>query len=121
MMEMRRPQAVRPGFFPTPRQSVFDDNRQWLEEIGALDKATGNLVLCFQSHVVRTKHHTILVDACIGNHKDRPNRPLWHMKTDATYMKQLGAVGLSVSDIDVVMCTHMHVDHVAWNTRLATR
>ena len=118
IVEMEKPYIEPTAFFPTTPQSVFDDNRSWLEEIGALDKATGNLVLCFQSHVVRTKHHVILVDACIGNHKDRPGRPLWHMKTDDTYMKQLAAVGLSVGDIDFVMCTHMHVDHVGWNTRL---
>ena len=40
------------------------------------------------------------------------------MKTDDTYMRTLAAAGLSVDDIDFVMCTHLHVDHVGWNTRL---
>ena len=118
IVEMERPYIKPTEFFPTTPQTVFDENRGWLEEIGAIDKATGNLALCFQSHVVRTKHHTILVDACIGNDKDRPARPLWHMKSDDTYMRELGALGLGVADIDFVMCTHMHVDHVGWNTRL---
>ena len=40
------------------------------------------------------------------------------MKTDDTYMRALNAAGVSVDDIDFVMCTHLHVDHVGWNTRL---
>jgi glyoxylase-like metal-dependent hydrolase (beta-lactamase superfamily II) len=67
---------------------------------------------------VKTPHHTILVDSCIGNDKPRPLRPKWNMKTDETYMRALAAAGFSVGDIDYVMCTHLHVDHVGWNTRL---
>jgi glyoxylase-like metal-dependent hydrolase (beta-lactamase superfamily II) len=40
------------------------------------------------------------------------------MKTDDTYMRALGAAGVGVNVIDFVMCTHLHVDHVGWNTRL---
>src|SRR5207248_2444856 len=68
--------------------------------------------------IVKTPHHTILVDSCIGNDKPRPLRPKWNMKTDDTYMRALAAAGFSLSDIDYVMCTHLHVDHVGWNTRL---
>ena len=67
---------------------------------------------------MKTPHHTILVDSCIGNDKPRPARPKWNMKTDDSYMRALAAAGLSVGDIDFVMCTHLHVDHVGWNTRL---
>jgi glyoxylase-like metal-dependent hydrolase (beta-lactamase superfamily II) len=83
----------------------------------ALD-ANDVLILCFQSYIVKTPHHTILIDSCIGNDKPRPTRPKWNMKTDDTYMRGLAAAGLSVADIDYVMCTHLHVDHVGWNTRL---
>jgi glyoxylase-like metal-dependent hydrolase (beta-lactamase superfamily II) len=67
---------------------------------------------------VKTPHHTILVDSCIGNDKPRPLRPKWNMKSDDTYMRALAAAGFSTGDIDFVMCTHLHVDHVGWNTRL---
>jgi glyoxylase-like metal-dependent hydrolase (beta-lactamase superfamily II) len=67
--------------------------------------------------VVKTPHHTILVDSCIGNDKPRP-RPKWNLKTDDTYMRALRAAGISAGDIDFVMCTHLHPDHVGWNTRL---
>jgi len=76
------------------------------------------LILCFQSYIVRTPHHTILIDSCIGNDKQRPARPKWHMKSDDTYMRGLAAAGVTPADIDYVMCTHLHVDHVGWNTRL---
>ena len=76
------------------------------------------LILCFQSYVVKTPHHTILIDSCIGNDKPRPLRPKWNMKTDDTYLRALAAAGFAVGDIDFVMCTHLHVDHVGWNTRL---
>jgi glyoxylase-like metal-dependent hydrolase (beta-lactamase superfamily II) len=84
----------------------------------ALDPATGLVVLCIQSYIVRTPHHTILIDSCVGNHKERPARPFWHKREDPTYMRNLAAAGLTVDDIDFVMCTHLHVDHVGWNTKL---
>jgi glyoxylase-like metal-dependent hydrolase (beta-lactamase superfamily II) len=58
------------------------------------------------------------VDTCVGNHKSRPTRPFWNQKTDDTWERNLAATGYSVADIDYVMCTHLHVDHVGWNTRL---
>ena len=88
-----------------------------MQKAGALD-ANDVLMLCFQSYIVKTPHHTILIDSCIGNDKPRPQRPKWNMKTDDTYMRALAAAGFSVGDIDYVMCTHLHVDHVGWNTRL---
>ena len=49
-----------------------------------------NLVLCFQSYIVQTGRHTILVDSCIGNDKDRTARPLWHQKKDDVFMTRPG-------------------------------
>ena len=50
----------------------------------AYDPKTGNVVLCFQSYVVKTPHHNILVDACIGNDKSFPLRPAWDKKRTTT-------------------------------------
>ena len=96
---------------------LLAENRAWLRALKALDDEDA-LILCFQSYIVRTPRHTILVDSCIGNDKQRPARPKWHMKTDDTYMRALARAGVSVGDIDFVMCTHLHPDHVGWNTRL---
>src|SRR3978361_1404630 len=102
-----------PGLTP----DVLAQNRPWMQKAGAID-ADDVLILCFHSYIVKTPHHTILVDSCIGNDKPRPLRPKWNMKTDDTYLRALQAAGVGVGDIDFVMCTHLHVDHVGWNTRL---
>jgi glyoxylase-like metal-dependent hydrolase (beta-lactamase superfamily II) len=102
-----------PGLTP----DVLAENRAWMRAATALDE-NDILILCFQSYVIKTPHHTILVDSCIGNDKPRPTRPDWNMKTDDTYLRGLAAAGFSVDDIDFVMCTHLHPDHVGWNTRM---
>jgi glyoxylase-like metal-dependent hydrolase (beta-lactamase superfamily II) len=101
-----------PGLTP----KLLAEHRTWMRQAKALDD-NDVLLLCFQSYVVETPHHTILIDSCIGNDKPRL-RPKWNMKTDDTYMRGLAAAGFSIEDIDYVMCTHLHVDHVGWNTRL---
>lgn len=103
-------------FLPNLTKELLAENRSWLAP-SALD-ADDKLVLCFQSYVVRTGRQVILVDSCIGNDKDRATRPLWHQKKDDAFMRGLAEVGLTVEDIDIVLCTHLHVDHVGWNTRL---
>jgi len=103
-------------FLPTLKKELLDENRSWLHP-AALD-ANDNLVLCFQSYVVQTGKHNILVDSCIGNDKDRSHRPVWHRKKDAAFMTGLKAAGLTPNDIDFVLCTHLHIDHIGWNTRL---
>ena len=66
------------------------ENRAWMRQASALD-ADDVLILCFQSYIVKTPHHTILVDSCIGNDKPRPQRPKWNMKTDDTFLRGLAA------------------------------
>ena len=111
--EAYRPQV----FFPDLTDEMLEANRGWLTGNG-LDPIYGNVLLCYQTYIVRTPHHTVLIDTCIGNEKNHPTRPHWHGKTDATYMNALAAAGLTVDDIDFVMCTHLHADHVGWNTKL---
>src|SRR5262249_23665761 len=102
---------------PDLTKDVLAENRAWMKKAGAIDDSD-TLILCFQSYIVKTPHHTILIDSCHGNDEPRPGRPNWNMKTNDTYMRALAASGFSVNDIDFVMCTHLHVDHVGWNTRL---
>jgi glyoxylase-like metal-dependent hydrolase (beta-lactamase superfamily II) len=104
-------------FLPGLSQELLDENRGWLSS-GGLDPATDHIVFCFQSYVVRTPHHTVLIDSCIGNDKNYPNRPAWNGKRDDSWLGALKAAGIRVEDIDIVMCTHLHGDHVGWNTRL---
>ena len=104
-------------FLPKLTPELLDENRAWMRTPEALDDQD-RLVLCFQSYIVRTGRHNILVDSCVGNDKNRPTRPLWHYKKDNVFMQGLADVGLTVNDIHFVLCTHLHVDHVGWNTRL---
>ncbi|NJO24293.1 MAG: MBL fold metallo-hydrolase [Sphingomonadales bacterium] len=103
-------------FFPTLTPALLEENRSWLQP--KYVDAAGKVVLCVQSYLLRTPQHTILIDSCVGNHKSRPARPPWHMMTSDRYEKNLAATGVGVGDIDYVMCTHLHADHVGWNTRL---
>ena len=104
-------------FFPTLTKELLEENRSWLQPT-FIDPASGKLVLCVQSFVIKSAHHNILIDSCVGNDKQRPARPLWNMMKSDRFAQGLAAAGLTVNDIDYVMCTHLHVDHVGWNTRL---
>ena len=81
------------------------------------DAEADRIVSSIHSWVLKTRHHTILIDTCVGNHKDRPGQPRFHM-LNRPYMENFAKAGLKVEDIDYVLCTHLHVDHVGWNTRL---
>lgn len=104
-------------FFPETTAEQWAPHKGWLQP-GGMNPENGMLRLPCQSYIVRTSHHTILIDSCIGNHKERPARPTWHEKTDTQYMDALRQHGLKPEDIDYVMCTHMHSDHIGWNTQL---
>ena len=103
-------------FFPTLTKELYEENRGWLQP--KFIDAQNRLMLCIQSYVVKTPHHTIMIDSCVGNHKPRPTRPFWNMMNSDRYEKNLAAAGFGLGDIDFVMCTHLHTDHVGWNTRL---
>ena len=104
-------------FFPDLPPEALAENEHWLAPL-CYDPVSRKIVLTFQSYLLVTKHHKILVDTCVGNHKERPTRPMWHMQSSERYERNLAATGCSVEDIDFVCCTHLHGDHVGWNTRL---
>jgi glyoxylase-like metal-dependent hydrolase (beta-lactamase superfamily II) len=104
------------GFFPQSTPDDWARHRTWMEP-WALD-TSGNLVLPIQAFLVRTRYHTILIDTCVGDHKPRPARPFWDMQKLNTFLPRLAAAGVAPQDVDYVMCTHLHWDHVGWNTQL---
>ena len=76
----------------------------------------GNLVMSIHALVVDTGARRIVVDTCIGNDKER-DIPTWsHLQT--SFLADLEAAGYPRESIDTVLCTHLHVDHVGWNTML---
>jgi glyoxylase-like metal-dependent hydrolase (beta-lactamase superfamily II) len=102
-------------FFPSLTPEILAENA-WLKP--RFVSADNKLNLCVQSYLVRTPHHNVLIDTCVGNHKPRPSRAFWDQMDRPDYERNFAATGLSVGDIDYVMCTHLHTDHVGWNTRL---
>jgi len=102
--------------YPDLPKERLDQHRGWLEP-KFLDPATGKLTLSIHAFVITTKRHAILVDACSGNDKERPSRPLFH-RQNRPWLERLDAAGFKPGDIDYVLCTHLHIDHVGWNTRL---
>ena len=73
------------------------------------------LLLSIHALVIECEGQTIVVDTCIGNDKDRAY-PRWNqMQSD--FLDKFAAAGFSTEQVDTVLCTHMHVDHVGWNTR----
>ena len=108
----RDPLEMYPGATP----EIVARHRDWLVP-EALDAETGLMVFAFQSYLLRTGRYTILVDSCVGEDKERPHRPNWHRKK-WPWLDNLKAAGVTPEEVDFVMCTHLHVDHVGWNTRL---
>jgi glyoxylase-like metal-dependent hydrolase (beta-lactamase superfamily II) len=96
-------------------QAHLDENRPWLLP-RFQDAASGLLVITIQSFLIRRNGLTVLVDACGGNDKERA-RPHFHRR-GWRWLETLRSLGVTPENIDVVLCTHLHVDHVGWNTRL---
>jgi len=100
--------------FPDATLEALEGERHWLEP----RFLEGGMVrLPIQSMVLRLDGKVILVDTCVGEHKPRPRHPTWDRRKATTYLMQLAALGLHREDIDYVLCTHLHADHVGWNTQ----
>ena len=84
----------------------------------ALEPGSEKLVLAIQTYLIRTPHHVILVDTCVGCDKTSLFFSGWHQRTDDVWLRRLAAAGVPPEAVDYVFCTHLHSDHCGWNTRL---
>jgi glyoxylase-like metal-dependent hydrolase (beta-lactamase superfamily II) len=80
-------------------------------------RESNSLYAFLQSWVIRAGDLTILYDTGAGNHKQRPGIPVFG-GLDTPFLANLAADGFRPEDIDIVICSHLHIDHVGWNTRL---
>ena len=94
------------------------EHRDWLLP-NHYDEPSGSLKLSVHSWLLTVGGKRILIDTCVGNHKSRPHRPKWHLM-ETPYLARLKAAGVEPDQVDMVMCTHLHVDHVGWNTSSRT-
>ncbi|MEM7546522.1 MAG: MBL fold metallo-hydrolase [Pseudomonadota bacterium] len=116
ILEINAPFEIVDELYPTAGPDV----RKIIETHvpGALCRESGKLILPVQGFLLKTPSHIILVDSCVGNHKTIPGRPDWHQRSDTRFMSALTAAGIGPADVDYVLCTHLHTDHIGWNTRL---
>jgi glyoxylase-like metal-dependent hydrolase (beta-lactamase superfamily II) len=114
--EVHGPVGMTPGqFFPGWSEGDWQDNRDWLvpQHLGT----DGVVQVAFQTWALRSEGRTILVDTGIGNDKPRPAVGAWD-RMSLGYLDNLAAAGIKPQDVDLVVNTHLHVDHIGWNTRL---
>ena len=102
-------------FLPGLVLAALAPERGWLEP-DFVDLARGILKCAIQTFVLRTAGRTILVDTCIGEHKDRPEIPAWNRRSGTGWLDRLRGAGIEPATVDAVFCTHLHIDHVGWNT-----
>lgn len=109
------PSFLLPGFDP----ALFDEHPETATP-NFYDRGSGRVVSSIHSWLIHVGGRTVLVDTCSGNGKTRalPLFQRFHM-LDLPYLDTLGAAGVRPEDVDLVVCTHLHVDHVGWNTRRA--
>lgn len=110
--------GLAPFFFDaTSGASLRDDaveaHRDWLDRWALA--ADGTMIFSIQSLLIRTRRHLILIDTCLGAGAENagPSGDL----TAVPYFQRLRAAGVKPEDVDVILCTHLHPDHVGWNTR----
>jgi glyoxylase-like metal-dependent hydrolase (beta-lactamase superfamily II) len=111
---MERGEAVDAHFFLEGVTREFVKSQSWLRPHFATDD--GQTIGVRQTFLIESQGLKILVDTCVGNDKVR-SVPLFH-QLNTSYLDDLEAAGCTVESVDCVLCTHMHVDHVGWNTRL---
>jgi glyoxylase-like metal-dependent hydrolase (beta-lactamase superfamily II) len=106
-------------FFPDSSDGTWGEHSPVLAP-DFWDPATNECNSALQSWLLRSEGRTILVDTGVGNHKDRPYAPAWS-RLDTDYLENLAASGVRPEDVDIVINTHLHIDHVGWNTYLDGR
>lgn len=103
-------------YFTGFEREVLERNLAWLVPNHYVPEADA-LITSVHAWLIRTDRHTILVDSCAGNHKDRHWWPRFH-DLDTPFLERLAHAGARPEQIDFVLCTHLHADHIGWNTQL---
>ncbi|MCX4823903.1 MBL fold metallo-hydrolase [Streptomyces sp. NBC_01142] len=99
---------------PGSPEELWRDNKEWLAP-DFWEPDTDSYVAALQTWVLRSEGRTVLVDTGVGNGRQRPDSPQFdNLSTD--FLGQLDRAGVRPEDVDVVVNTHLHVDHVGWNT-----
>ncbi|MEX1218573.1 MAG: MBL fold metallo-hydrolase [Acidimicrobiales bacterium] len=100
------------GLLPAASEEALAPHQSWLMPYFIDDE--GKFDLSIHAFVIESSGRRIIVDTCVG---DRDMQGIPGFRGDAAFPKRLAAAGFPVETIDVVVCTHLHFDHVGWNTR----
>jgi glyoxylase-like metal-dependent hydrolase (beta-lactamase superfamily II) len=103
-----------PRLLTNTDDEVLASHGSWLQP-HFVDPA-GRLVLSIHAFAIDTGTRRIIVDTCIGNDRVIPEMNVHEWKT--TFLSDLAEAGFSRESVDTVICTHLHFDHVGWNTML---
>jgi glyoxylase-like metal-dependent hydrolase (beta-lactamase superfamily II) len=102
--------------FPTAEPALLEPHRALLVP-DHVDETLSTINLTVQAFLLQVDGLNILIDTCIGEDKKRPHRPDWDLRQDTGFLGRLEAAGVAAEAVDIVFCTHLHADHVGWNTQ----
>ncbi|MFJ1645399.1 MBL fold metallo-hydrolase [Streptomyces sp. NPDC088258] len=114
IVEWHEPFLPASGMFPDVTADVWRDNESWLVP-DHWEPESDSAVVALQSWVLRSAGRTVLVDTGAGNGRERPGMGPFH-QARSDFPALLERAGVHPRDVDVVVNTHLHVDHVGWNT-----
>ncbi|MFH9723215.1 MBL fold metallo-hydrolase [Streptomyces sp. NPDC017254] len=117
VVEWQGPFAATRELVPTAGAETWKDNEDWLAP-DHWEPEGDRAVMALQTWVLRSGGRTILVDTGVGNGRERPGSPQFH-HWQGDFLGLLERAGVRPEDVDVVVNTHLHADHVGWNTRAA--
>jgi glyoxylase-like metal-dependent hydrolase (beta-lactamase superfamily II) len=107
--------------FPDDLSMLFKDGtpemllgHEWLKPHFVTPE--GKMIISFQAFAVKSQGKSMMIDTCIGADRKRPYDVFCNMQT--SFLDDLRIAGFPVAGIDTVLCTHLHFDHVGWNTQL---
>ena len=106
---------------PTSPKFLFEDlgpekllQHAWLKPHFLTDD--GKLIMSIHAFVIESQGRVIVVDTCVGNDKVRQSKN-WNMQK-SRFLEDMAEAGFPRERVTHVLCTHLHVDHVGWNTML---
>ncbi|OXM82898.1 MBL fold metallo-hydrolase [Paenibacillus rigui] len=104
------------GLIPDWDPSILEQHKDWLVQ-GSMEEDLEHVIITIGTWIVKTPKHTILIDTAIGNDKNLPaSTGLANLQLP--YIQWLKEAGVAPEDVDYVLLTHLHYDHVGWNTKL---
>ncbi|MGI5457185.1 MBL fold metallo-hydrolase [Streptomyces sp. CA-249302] len=115
ILEWQAPYAPARDLVPGVGPEVWEGGREALVP-DHWEPGGDRAVVALQTWVLRSGGRTVLVDTGVGHGRERPSNPLFHQQQGDGLLNRLERAGVRPEDVDVVVNTHIHGDHVGWNT-----